>query len=68
MGYDAYLSKIQKTIRTGKATEHSHRPTLKDLVESIADGIIATNEPKREECGAPDYIFGHDEKVFEISI
>jgi hypothetical protein len=52
----SYLSGIEQALRTGNATEHTHRPALKTLIEQIATGITATNEPKRIKCGAPDYI------------
>jgi len=56
-----YLSNIAKAYNAGNATEHTHRPALKDLIESLATGIVATNEPRRVKCGAPDYIItkGH---------
>lgn len=52
----SYLSGIEQALRAGNATEHTHRPALKTLIEQIATGITATNEPKRIKCGAPDYI------------
>jgi predicted helicase len=51
-----YLSNITKAYNVGNATEHTHRPALKDLIESLTTGIVATNEPRRVKCGAPDYI------------
>jgi len=51
-----YQKQIEKTFATGNATEHSYRPALKILIEALADQISATNEPKRERCGAPDFI------------
>ena len=51
-----YLTKIERAYKAGNATEHTHRPALKDLLEAFQTGIIATNEPKRIKCGAPDYI------------
>ena len=51
-----YLKDIEKSLSTGKATEHTYRPALKELIESLLDDIEATNEPKREQCGAPDFI------------
>lgn len=51
-----YLKKISKALEAGNATEHTHRPALKALIESLANGITATNEPKRVACGAPDFI------------
>ncbi|MBT7171022.1 MAG: N-6 DNA methylase [Phycisphaerales bacterium] len=51
-----YLTEVQKTLAKGDATEHTYRPALKTLVESMQKGILATNEPKRIKCGAPDFI------------
>lgn len=51
-----YLKKIGKALGAGNATEHTHRPALKALIESLDLGITATNEPKRVACGAPDFI------------
>ena len=58
---NTYLTNITKAYIAGNATEHTHRPALKDLIESLATGIVATNEPRRVKCGAPDYIItkGH---------
>jgi hypothetical protein len=52
----AYLTDIKKNLAHGDATEHTHRPALKKLIEAICDGVTATNEPKRVKCGAPDFI------------
>ena len=41
---------------TGDATEHSYRPAIQGLFESIGDGLIVVNEPKRVACGAPDFV------------
>ena len=51
-----YLQQIEAAFVAGNATEHTHRPALKALLESIETGITATNEPKRIQCGAPDFI------------
>jgi hypothetical protein len=51
-----YLRKIEKALAAGNATEHTYRPALQALIESMEPEISATNEPKREKCGAPDYI------------
>ena len=51
----AYLKEIEKGVQSGIATERSHYPALKRLLEGLASGITATNEPKRIECGAPDF-------------
>lgn len=49
-----YLSTLEQDIKQGQATEHTHRPTLKALLESLAPEVKAINEPKRIACGAPD--------------
>ena len=51
-----YIRTIEKELALGNATEHTHRPALKALLESLGDGIVATNEPRRVECGAPDFV------------
>jgi len=56
----SYLGKIDREFKTGRATEHTHRPALKDLIEELDSKIKATNEPKRVECGAPDFILRRD--------
>lgn len=50
-----YISECNKLYRAGNATEHSYRPALKTLLETLTN-FTATNEPKRIACGAPDYI------------
>jgi predicted helicase len=51
-----YIKALNSRQRTGQATEHTFRGDLQNLIESLAPGIQATNEPKRQACGAPDYI------------
>jgi predicted helicase len=51
-----YINAIEKELAAGNATEHTHRPALKALIEGIADGVTATNEPTRIKCGAPDFV------------
>ncbi|GAF87334.1 unnamed protein product, partial [marine sediment metagenome] len=51
-----YLRKIEKALKRGDATEHTYRSALESLIESLESGITATNEPKRQDCGAPDLI------------
>src|SRR5215210_3400956 len=54
--FAVYLAAIQGDYQAGRATEHTHRPALKRLMEAMPPNTTATNEPKRIECGAPDYI------------
>ena len=51
-----YVKDLQTNLKQGNATEHTHRPVLKTLLESAGDQVTATNEPKRIECGAPDFV------------
>jgi len=51
-----YLDHIAKRYKLGNATEHTFRGDLQQLLESIVPDIAATNEPKRQSCGAPDFI------------
>jgi hypothetical protein len=54
-----YLAEVRRILARGDATEHTYRPTLQRLIQSLAPGIIATNEPRRIDCGAPDFIITH---------
>ncbi|HNW50903.1 MAG TPA: hypothetical protein PKH79_07470, partial [Prolixibacteraceae bacterium] len=56
MTLDQYLSSINQRYKLGNATEHTFRGDLQQLIESIVPTIQATNEPKRQKCGAPDFI------------
>jgi hypothetical protein len=51
-----YIDNINQKYKLGNATEHTFRGLLEQLIESIVPDIRATNEPKRQSCGAPDYI------------
>jgi len=51
-----YISNLNQRYKLGNATEHTFRGDLQNLLESLLPDIRATNEPKRQECGAPDYI------------
>ena len=51
-----YISAISARYKLGNATEHTFRGDLQQLIESLEPKIRATNEPKRQSCGAPDYI------------
>jgi len=56
MTLEQYIDSINKRYKLGFTTEHSFRGDLQQLLESLVPEIKATNEPKRQECGAPDYI------------
>ncbi|MBC7587974.1 MAG: DNA methyltransferase, partial [Chitinophagaceae bacterium] len=56
MTLDQYIQNISNRYKQGNATEHTFRGDLQQLLESLVPDIRATNEPKRQKCGAPDYI------------
>lgn len=56
MTLEQYIDNINKRYKLGNATEHTFRGDLQQLLESLVPDIRATNEPKRQSCGAPDYI------------
>ena len=53
---EKYVAEVSSLAKTGKTTEHSFRGALAALIDALAPGLKAVNEPKRTECGAPDYI------------
>jgi hypothetical protein len=54
--FQEYLSKVKDDYRRGIATEHTYRSALEKLVETLAPGVDASNDPKHIACGAPDFI------------
>jgi predicted helicase len=56
MTLDQYIDSINRRYKQGNATEHTFRGDLQQLIESMVPEVRATNEPKRQLCGAPDYI------------
>jgi len=66
--FNTYIDEINKAYLRGDATEHTHRPALKKLVESVKDKITATNEPRRIDCGAPDLVVSRKLKKLEQTI
>ena len=54
--FDIFMKAVGQALAQGQATEHTYRPALKALLEAHAQGVTATNEPKRVACGAPDFV------------
>lgn len=52
-----YLQKVIGLHEGGRATEHSYRPALFDLFQSIDPTLTVINEPKQSEGGMPDFMF-----------
>ncbi|MFW6162124.1 MAG: DNA methyltransferase, partial [Planctomycetota bacterium] len=63
-----YLRKLRDALRAGTATEQTHRPALKALVETLRSKITATNEPKHVECGAPDFAVAFHSDAGSITV
>ena len=61
MPINEYLKQIKKRFNAGISTEHSYRLDLQVLIINLIKGITVTNEPKRQKCGAPDYIIQNKE-------
>ena len=51
--FRAYLKELCANLAAGNATEHTHRPALKALLEAAVLGVVATNGPRRFACSAP---------------
>ena len=51
-----YLEQLARHYAAGHATEHTYRPALQALLESVIPGVLVTNEPKQIDCGAPDFV------------
>ena len=63
MTIENYIDNINQRYKLGNATEHTFRGDLQQLLESLVPEIRATNEPKRQSCGAPDYILTKNENT-----
>ena len=51
-----YITEVARLAKSGITTEHTFRGALALLLDQLAPNLKAFNEPKRTECGAPDYI------------
>ena len=61
MDIAGYLSEIRALHKTGQATEHSYRPALSRLFQSIDPALEVINEPQRMvDVGAPDFVFNRN--------
>ena len=56
MDIKEYISIVNQKFRADNATEHTYRGVLEQLIQSLLPKLRIVNEPKREKCGAPDYI------------
>lgn len=56
MDIKEYISTVNQKYSAGNATEHTYRGVLEQLMQALLPKLRIVNEPKREKCGAPDYI------------
>ncbi len=61
MPINQYIKQVKQRFNAGISTEHSYRSDLQVLLSNLVKGITVTNEPKRQKCGAPDYIIQNKE-------
>jgi type I restriction-modification system DNA methylase subunit len=61
MTIEQYVDSISKRYKQANTTEHSFRGDLLNLLETLIPEANITNEPKRQTCGAPDYIVSKKE-------
>lgn len=51
-----YIKELDQLYQVGNTTEHSFRGSLASYLQSLLPKFIVTNEPRRIDCGAPDYV------------
>jgi hypothetical protein len=51
-----FLAQVEAALKTGQATEHSYRPAMQKLLETLLAPAKAINEPKQAAYGAPDFV------------
>ncbi|MCA8835024.1 MAG: N-6 DNA methylase, partial [Proteobacteria bacterium] len=57
-----FMKTVKLTYETGKVTEHTYRPALTLLCDTLGAGEVrAINEAKRIRCGAPDITLMHED-------
>jgi hypothetical protein len=60
----AYLDEVRSKYESGQATEHSYRPALHALFQSVDPALTIINEPKQSEGGMPDFLFQRGDVPF----
>ena len=62
MDIQGYVNEIRTLYASGQTTEHSFRPALAKLFQSIDAALTVINEPKHiTDVGAPDFVFNRGE-------
>jgi predicted helicase len=60
---EIYLNQIESDLQTDNATEHTHRPALSALLKAFLPDYRITNEPRRIQCGSPDFEIAKGEEL-----
>ena len=53
--FKTYIQTLQADLARGNATEHTHRPALKTLIESLGERLTATNEKAGKRRASPHF-------------
>lgn len=61
MQIQEYINIVNQRFQAGNATEHSYRGDMQQMLKTLLPDVDITNEPKRIDCGAPDYILSRKE-------
>lgn len=56
MAVNTFLMKLEQALKPGQATEHTYRPALQKLFETLLASALVINEPKKAAYGAPDFL------------
>ena len=56
MDFKEYIKELDQLYQVGNTTEHSFRGALAIYLKSLLPKFVVTNEPRRIDCGAPDYV------------
>lgn len=56
MDFKEYIKELDQLYQVGNTTEYSFRGALASYLQSLLPKFIVTNEPRRIDCGAPDYV------------
>jgi len=59
-----YIKEIDKVYKSGVAKEHSYRSAFEILMKKLLTGKRIVNEPKKIDCGKPDFIIFNDDIQF----
>jgi hypothetical protein len=55
MPIDAYIQSLSERYAACGATEHTHRPALQNLLQTLLPDLTVMNEPAKRDCGMPGF-------------